>query len=516
MSTNFWELLQQHQGDLTKSGRTVAEYLVQHAAEAQYLSISSLARECQVAEATVFRFCRALGFEGYHEMRIALAQANATGVLVNQQEPAPDADTATLCEHASALFMTAINGTQNALSPQAVEQAVALLHSARQVFCMGQGGSMVAASEICARFACITNKFHATADSHMQVMAASLMTEQDVVLFVSYSGATRDLMETLRTAKANGAKVILITNKGSDIHRILLPFFLCKKAAAPEKPARQLFLQEPVPALRDAPAAGTHLFTKDGNVVLLELFNAGIGQRVVDHLLQHLIWHGGNVCTGQCAVRDVDRIAHRGSDDLGMDIRVIAEHLCNGLNQVDAGLADIVQTPQKGADIGSTGTGSQQRLICAEDQGAVGGNALAAQHLDGLQTLCRHGDLHYHVRRIQCVDSTAFLDHPCSVQRSGLDLAGDGAIHNGGDLLQGLGVITAFLGDQAGVGGDTGNDAHIVCLADLVHVGRINVEFHTCIPLFSADAHFSSASAWAAMFSAVKPYSLNRSAGEPL
>ena len=234
MSTNFWELLQQHQGDLTKSGRTVAEYLVQHAAEAQYLSISSLARECQVAEATVFRFCRALGFEGYHEMRIALAQANATGVLVNQQEPAPDADTATLCEHASALFMTAINGTQNALSPQAVEQAVALLHSARQVFCMGQGGSMAAANEICARFACITNKFRATADSHMQVMAASLMTEQDVVLFVSYSGATRDLIETLRTARANGAKVILITHKGSDIHRILLPFFLCKKAAAPE------------------------------------------------------------------------------------------------------------------------------------------------------------------------------------------------------------------------------------------------------------------------------------------
>ena len=68
------------------------------------------------------------------------------------------------------------------------------------------------AKEICARFACITNKFRAVADSHMQVMAASLMTEQDVVLFVSYSGATRDLMETLRTAKANGAKIILITH----------------------------------------------------------------------------------------------------------------------------------------------------------------------------------------------------------------------------------------------------------------------------------------------------------------
>ena len=116
MATNFWELLQQHQGDLTKSGRTVAEYLLQHAGEAQYLSISSLAKECCVAEATVFRFCRALGFEGYHEMRIALAQANATGALVNQRVPEPDADTATLCEHASALLMTTINGTQNARS----------------------------------------------------------------------------------------------------------------------------------------------------------------------------------------------------------------------------------------------------------------------------------------------------------------------------------------------------------------------------------------------------------------
>ena len=212
MSTNFWELLQQHQNDLTKSGHMVADYLVQHAAEAQYLSISSLARECKVAEATVFRFCRALGFEGYHEMRIALAQANATGALVNQRAPEPDADTATLCEHAGALFMTAINGTQNALSPEAVDKAVALLHSARQVFCLGQGGSMLLANDICARFSSLSNKFRTAGDSPLQLLSASLMTPEDVVLFVSYSGATRDMMETLRTAKASGAKIVLLTH----------------------------------------------------------------------------------------------------------------------------------------------------------------------------------------------------------------------------------------------------------------------------------------------------------------
>ena len=212
MSTNFWDLLHQRQDDLTKSGRLVAEYLTHHADEAQYLSISSLAKECNVAEATVFRFCRALGFAGYHEMRIGLAQANATGALLNQQELRPDASTASLCEHAHALFLTAINGTQNALSTEAVEKAVALMREANQVFCFGQGGSMLLANDICARFASLTTKFRTAGDSHFQLLTASLMGPEDVVLFVSYSGATRDMMETLRTAKSAGAKVILLTH----------------------------------------------------------------------------------------------------------------------------------------------------------------------------------------------------------------------------------------------------------------------------------------------------------------
>ena len=211
-TTNFWELLQQRQDELTKSGRAVADYLVHHADEAQYLSISSLARECKVAEATVFRFCRALGFEGYHEMRISLAQANATGALVNQHEPEPGATTASLCEHASGLFLTAINGTQNSLSPEAVEQAVDLMRAARQVFCLGQGGSMLLANDICARFSSLSNKIRTAGESHLQILAASLRGPHDVVLFISYSGATRDMLETLRTAKASGAKIILLTH----------------------------------------------------------------------------------------------------------------------------------------------------------------------------------------------------------------------------------------------------------------------------------------------------------------
>ena len=87
-----------------------------------------------------------------------------------------------------------------------------MLREAKQVFCFGQGGSMLLANDICARFASLSTKFRTSGDSHLQLLTASLMNEADVVLFVSYSGATRDMMETLRTAKAAGAKIILLTH----------------------------------------------------------------------------------------------------------------------------------------------------------------------------------------------------------------------------------------------------------------------------------------------------------------
>ena len=98
------------------------------------------------------------------------------------------------------------------LDTAAVDTAATLLQRARQVFCFGQGGSGILADEIWARFATISTKFRTAGDSHMELTTASLLGPEDVILFVSYSGATRDMMATLKTARANGVKIILITH----------------------------------------------------------------------------------------------------------------------------------------------------------------------------------------------------------------------------------------------------------------------------------------------------------------
>ena len=44
INKNFWDLLAEKQDSLTKSGTIIADYLTKHAEEAQFLSISSLAK----------------------------------------------------------------------------------------------------------------------------------------------------------------------------------------------------------------------------------------------------------------------------------------------------------------------------------------------------------------------------------------------------------------------------------------------------------------------------------------
>ena len=231
---DFWELLRSRYNELTRSGRLVADYLAQHSEEAQYLSISALGAACGVAEATIFRFCRALGFAGYNEMKIALARANAAPGAAFRYELEPGTDTATLCTHASAVALEAIHGTRAALDPAAVDAAAALLQNARQVYCFGQGGSQLLANDIWARFASVCNKFHTAGDSHMQTICASLMGPGDVVLYVSYSGSTRDMMETLHVAKSNGAAVLLFTHNAASPGAALADVVLL--CGAPESP----------------------------------------------------------------------------------------------------------------------------------------------------------------------------------------------------------------------------------------------------------------------------------------
>lgn len=215
MQTDVMEELARHYERLTKSGKKVADYVFAHHRDPQFMSITSLAEECGVAEATIFRFCKTLGFKGYNDFKLALAKAQgeAGGSLPDGAYGAvlPGDAMDEVCRKVYTSHVEVLTQTLSTLRPEEVEKAAGLLLAADRVFCLGQGGSLVLAMEAWARFCTVAPNFYCIEDAHMQAVAAALLGERDVVLFCSYSGATKDMEAVLGCARARGAKIVLLT-----------------------------------------------------------------------------------------------------------------------------------------------------------------------------------------------------------------------------------------------------------------------------------------------------------------
>ena len=212
VSQTVFDTISQSYYELTAAEKKAADYVLKNRDRAQYLSIGELAEESGVAEATVSRFCRRLGYKGYNAFKLAIANAGAVMLETDPDKPLRDSDDPIeLGRRLYAVESEAMLQTLSLLRPAELDKAVSILRSARKVLCMGQGGSMILASEAAHLFSVYSGKFIPVSDSHMQIIAAATLTETDAVLYFSYSGATRDMMETLSVVRERGAKILLIT-----------------------------------------------------------------------------------------------------------------------------------------------------------------------------------------------------------------------------------------------------------------------------------------------------------------
>ena len=61
-------------GTLTKTGQRIAAYILDHVMEACFLTSTELAMKLEISEASVIRFTRSLGFDGYMDFQKKLRE----------------------------------------------------------------------------------------------------------------------------------------------------------------------------------------------------------------------------------------------------------------------------------------------------------------------------------------------------------------------------------------------------------------------------------------------------------
>lgn len=206
--------IQSRYNQFTNAEKKVADFVLKYPKKVLFMSITDLADACDVGDTSVFRFCRTLEVRGYQEfkMRLSLSLTNEEKDIDELEADVSPEDTfGSLAQKVLKSNLDAINETYSLLNEQDFSRGMDYFEAAENVYFFGVGSSMLTAMEAMNKFLRITPKVHCIQDSHMQSMAASMLTEKDLAIIISYSGSTKDTIHVAKLAKEAGAKVIALS-----------------------------------------------------------------------------------------------------------------------------------------------------------------------------------------------------------------------------------------------------------------------------------------------------------------
>ena len=202
-------------GSLRTAEQRVADFILKHAEELIYLTVTELAERTQTSESTVVRLCQKIGYKGYQEFKIMLAR-DLVGPTETVYEQIGRADSLEALK--TKIFQAnaqALKDTIEVLSESELERAVAALASARRLEIYGIGGSAPLALDAYHKFMKLGVNAVWQSDSDLMAMSSSLLGPGDVALGISHTGASRDVCDAMENAQKAGAKTICITHRAT-------------------------------------------------------------------------------------------------------------------------------------------------------------------------------------------------------------------------------------------------------------------------------------------------------------
>lgn len=194
---------------LSESERRVALWVLDHIDKTTRQSMSAIAQATDVSDTTVLRMCRAAGFEGFTDLKLALAREPA--LVMSEKPAAPPTDGMQAVRDMFRANMQALQDTMSVLDEAALNKAIDLIAGAKHILVGGVGGSGIVAQAFYQRCFRLGLRCDAPVDSQLQIMHAGLTRPGDLVVAISYSGITSDPVLLLQEARARGASTLCIT-----------------------------------------------------------------------------------------------------------------------------------------------------------------------------------------------------------------------------------------------------------------------------------------------------------------
>lgn len=197
---------------LPPSDRRAAEVISELAEGTLDRSVTQIAEAASVAESTVIRACKRMGFSGFQDLKLAIARDGLPrmGMVADEIDEGDSLPTVVAKLFASSSAVLADASTS--VDTDALAVIVSAIAHADRVLIVGFGPSSSIAQDAAYRFRCIGVRTDAPVDLLTQHLSAGLLRRGDVCLAISHTGATRETLDVVEAARDVGAFTATVTS----------------------------------------------------------------------------------------------------------------------------------------------------------------------------------------------------------------------------------------------------------------------------------------------------------------
>jgi RpiR family transcriptional regulator, carbohydrate utilization regulator len=218
MHVSVVDALRAHLRTLPRQEAAVARAILADPGASLHIAIASLARNANVSQPTVLRLCRTLGYAGFPEFKVALAQSLVpSGYAYVSAHVAAGDDAAAYAPKVLDATIAALRRSRDNVDTSAVAAVVACFAASRQVLVAGFGGSSATAADAVHKLGRFPIPCRALGDPILASMAVEAAGAGDVLFLLSNSGKTVAMLELAEQARARKLACVALTAPGSPL-----------------------------------------------------------------------------------------------------------------------------------------------------------------------------------------------------------------------------------------------------------------------------------------------------------
>lgn len=205
---------------LRPSEQKVSEVIIENPTWGSRATLAEIATQAGVSEPSVVRFARSLGFDGFQDFKYALIQSLASGVPAAHASVERGDGISVIANKIFENSLDSLRSTREGLNSEALEAAVQAIRNADNLLVLGFGASGIVGQDTAQKFPLFGIPINAPIDFHQQFIAANLATPETVVLAISNTATTTEVLESMLEAKQRGATTIAVCGREGPISQV--------------------------------------------------------------------------------------------------------------------------------------------------------------------------------------------------------------------------------------------------------------------------------------------------------